>query len=138
MTTFVSNLSPLPVGKNASDSFRADIEGLRAVAVLLVVAYHAGFPGLRGGFIGVDVFFVISGFLITGILARSMQEGRYSIVGVDPRALCRIGPGNETRQDGRRDQTGDHRRVHRRLPWELPLSVQYGPGGEKVRRTERV
>lgn len=53
--------------------FRPDIEGLRAVAVIAVVLYHAGIPGLAGGFIGVDVFFVISGFLITGLLWREVQ-----------------------------------------------------------------
>ncbi|MGW3543015.1 acyltransferase family protein [Nocardia niigatensis] len=59
--------------QNASpprEGFRPDIEGLRAVAVLAVVFFHAGTPGLGGGFVGVDVFFVISGFLITGILCR--------------------------------------------------------------------
>ncbi|WP_286175238.1 acyltransferase family protein [Mycobacterium sp. DL99] len=50
--------------------FRPDIEGLRAVAVLAVVLFHAGVPGFGGGFIGVDVFFVVSGFLITGMLWR--------------------------------------------------------------------
>ena len=50
--------------------FRPDVEGLRAVAVVLVVLYHAGLPGLSGGFVGVDVFFVISGFVITGLLLR--------------------------------------------------------------------
>src|SRR5271157_1550406 len=50
--------------------FRPDIVGLRAVAVLAVVLCHAGVPGLAGGYIGVDVFFVISGFLITGLLWR--------------------------------------------------------------------
>lgn len=53
--------------------FRADIEGLRAVAVLAVVLFHAGVPGIGGGFIGVDVFFVISGFLITGLLWREVR-----------------------------------------------------------------
>jgi peptidoglycan/LPS O-acetylase OafA/YrhL len=48
--------------------FRPDIEGLRAVAVLLIVAFHASVPGVRGGFVGVDVFYVISGFLITRLL----------------------------------------------------------------------
>ncbi len=50
--------------------FRADIEGLRAIAVLAVVLFHAEVPGVGGGFVGVDVFFVISGFLITGLLWR--------------------------------------------------------------------
>ncbi|WP_310781556.1 acyltransferase family protein [Mycobacterium sp. Z3061] len=53
--------------------FRPDIEGLRAVAVVAVVLYHAGIPGIAGGYIGVDVFFVISGFLITGLLWREVQ-----------------------------------------------------------------
>jgi peptidoglycan/LPS O-acetylase OafA/YrhL len=52
--------------------FRPDIEGLRAVAVIAVVLYHAGIPGVAGGYIGVDVFFVISGFLITGLLWREV------------------------------------------------------------------
>jgi peptidoglycan/LPS O-acetylase OafA/YrhL len=54
--------------------FRPDIEGLRAVAVLAVVLFHAGVPGVGGGFIGVDVFFVISGFLITGMLWREVSS----------------------------------------------------------------
>ena len=55
-------------------SFRPDIEGLRAVAVLLVLAYHARIPGLTGGYIGVDVFFVVSGFLITGLIVRELES----------------------------------------------------------------
>lgn len=54
--------------------FRTDIEGLRAVAVIAVVLFHAGLPGVSGGFIGVDVFFVISGFLITGLLWREASS----------------------------------------------------------------
>ncbi len=54
--------------------FRPDLEGLRGVAILLVVLYHAGVPGLAGGFVGVDVFFVLSGFFITGLLVRDLAE----------------------------------------------------------------
>ena len=53
--------------------YRADVEGLRAVAILLVVAAHANLPGLQGGFVGVDVFFVLSGFLITSLLVRELE-----------------------------------------------------------------
>ena len=56
--------------RQAQTRFRPDIEGLRAVAVLAVVLFHADVPGVGGGYVGVDVFFVISGFLITGLLWR--------------------------------------------------------------------
>ena len=59
--------------RSAHKEFRPDIEGLRAVAVLAVVLFHADIPGLGGGFVGVDVFFVISGFLITGLLWREVS-----------------------------------------------------------------
>ena len=73
--------------------FRPDIEGLRAVAVLLVVFYHAGFGGLSGGYVGVDVFFVISGFVITGVLLRERaSSGRTSLVGFYGRRSRRIIP----------------------------------------------
>lgn len=54
--------------------FRPDIEGLRGLAILLVVAYHAHLTLFRGGYIGVDVFFVLSGYLMTGILARELIQ----------------------------------------------------------------
>ena len=54
--------------------FRADIEGLRAIAILLVVAYHAEVPGFQGGYVGVDVFFVISGYLITWLLISELER----------------------------------------------------------------
>jgi peptidoglycan/LPS O-acetylase OafA/YrhL len=64
---------PRAAGRHLLHSrFRQDIEGLRAVAVLAVVLYHASVPGTTGGYIGVDVFFVISGFLITGLLWREV------------------------------------------------------------------
>ncbi|MGY1864964.1 MULTISPECIES: acyltransferase family protein [Nocardia] len=58
-------------GGSDREGFRPDIEGIRAVAVAAVVLFHAGVPGVGGGFAGVDVFFVVSGFLITGILCRA-------------------------------------------------------------------
>jgi len=72
---------------------RGDIQGLRAIAILTVVAYHA-FPGaLTGGYVGVDVFFVISGFLITGILLREQSEtGRISLPGFWARRVRRLLP----------------------------------------------
>ncbi|HEX7926484.1 MAG TPA: acyltransferase family protein, partial [bacterium] len=61
-----------------TDAYRADIDGLRAVAVLAVVGSHAGVPFLGGGWVGVDIFFVISGYLITSILHRELSEDRFS------------------------------------------------------------
>lgn len=73
-------------------SYRADIDGLRALAVLPVVAFHGGIPGLPGGFTGVDVFFVISGYLLTGILMRELDDGRYTLTGFYVRRARRILP----------------------------------------------
>ena len=61
-------------------NYRSEIDGLRAVAVLPVLMFHAGIPFFAGGYVGVDVFFVISGYLITGIIAPEMAEGRFSLV----------------------------------------------------------
>src|SRR5690606_5060960 len=72
--------------------YRTDIEGLRALAVLLVIAYHYQFPGITGGFIGVDVFFVISGFVITQLLMRSMAQGTFSFADFYARRIRRLVP----------------------------------------------
>lgn len=73
--------------------YRGDIDGLRAIAVVAVILSHAGLPSLAGGFIGVDVFFVISGYLITSILLSEMKHGTYSLVGFYERRARRILPG---------------------------------------------
>ncbi|MFI5491044.1 acyltransferase family protein [Actinoplanes sp. NPDC051859] len=76
---------------------RRDIEGLRAVAVLLVVAYHCGLPVVTGGYVGVDVFFVISGFLITGLLLREARDkGTVSIPRFYARRALRLLPASAT------------------------------------------
>jgi peptidoglycan/LPS O-acetylase OafA/YrhL len=74
-------------------SFRPDIEGLRAVAILLVVAVHAGVPWLPGGFVGVDVFFVLSGYLITGLLVKEASDtGQMQLLQFYVRRLRRLLP----------------------------------------------
>lgn len=82
-----------PSAAGPSTRFRPDIEGLRAVAVVLVVLFHAGVPGIAGGYIGVDVFFVISGFLITSLLLREVREtGGLSLIDFYARRARRILP----------------------------------------------
>ena len=72
--------------------YRAEIDGLRALAVLPVILFHAGFEWVSGGFVGVDVFFVISGYLITTIIISEMAEGKFSIVNFYERRARRILP----------------------------------------------
>jgi peptidoglycan/LPS O-acetylase OafA/YrhL len=76
----------------AAGRYRPDIDGLRAVAVLPVVLYHFGVAPFGGGFVGVDIFFVISGFLITAMIHAEMRENRFSLVGFYERRVRRILP----------------------------------------------
>jgi len=82
-----------PVDPATPHVHRGDVEGLRAVAVLAVVAFHVGLPGITGGYVGVDVFFVLSGFLITGLLlAEVRRTGSVSLPGFWGRRARRILP----------------------------------------------
>ncbi|MBP1883210.1 acyltransferase family protein [Sinorhizobium mexicanum] len=72
--------------------YRRDIDGVRAIAVMSVVFCHAGVPGFSGGLVGVDVFFVVSGFLIAGILHRELAAGRFSLISFYERRARRILP----------------------------------------------
>jgi len=85
--------APADIRRVPGSRFRRDVEGLRALAVLLVLAYHAGVPGLGGGFIGVDVFLVVSGFVITQQLVREVEAtGRVSLLGFYGRRAKRLLP----------------------------------------------
>ena len=73
-------------------SYRPEIDGLRAVAIVPVVLYHAGLSWVSGGFVGVDVFFVISGYLITSIILAERRAGRFSLTNFYARRIRRIFP----------------------------------------------
>jgi peptidoglycan/LPS O-acetylase OafA/YrhL len=76
----------------ALSNYRPDIDGLRAVAVLAVVLHHLSAPLMPGGYVGVDVFFVISGYLITGIISREIEEGSFTFARFYERRARRIFP----------------------------------------------
>jgi peptidoglycan/LPS O-acetylase OafA/YrhL len=72
--------------------YRPEIDGLRAVAVIPVLLFHAGFGFISGGFAGVDVFFVISGFLITSLIHQEIRSGAFSVVAFYERRARRLAP----------------------------------------------
>jgi peptidoglycan/LPS O-acetylase OafA/YrhL len=87
----------LPSAKSATtadtkNGYRPDIDGLRAVAVLAVLAFHANPTAVRGGFVGVDIFFVISGFLISGIIFSELNSGAFTLANFYKRRIRRIFP----------------------------------------------
>ena len=89
--------SPEPLAKPAARAhrgidYRPDVDAMRAVAVLAVVGFHAFPDHFPGGFIGVDVFFVISGFLISGIILKGLREGHFSYADFYARRIRRIFP----------------------------------------------
>jgi peptidoglycan/LPS O-acetylase OafA/YrhL len=73
--------------------YRAHIDGLRAIAVLAIVIYHFGLPGLAGGYLGVDVFFTISGYLVCGMIVQDLEAGKFSLAAFYGRRVIRILPG---------------------------------------------
>ncbi len=94
----MSSPSAAPVRAPGSTSashpvFRGDIDGLRALAIVIVVGFHVGLPGFSGGFVGVDVFFVISGFLITSVLlGEQTRTGRVGLLNFWARRIRRLVP----------------------------------------------
>ncbi len=79
-------------GLTRTADYRLDIDGLRGVAIALVCLFHAEVPPFTGGFVGVDVFFVISGFVITGVLLKDLEQGRMSLRGFFIRRVRRLAP----------------------------------------------
>ena len=73
--------------------YRPEIDGLRALAVLPVIFFHAGFQSFAGGYVGVDVFFVISGYLITSLIMSEKQDGEFALGTFYERRVRRILPG---------------------------------------------
>jgi peptidoglycan/LPS O-acetylase OafA/YrhL len=85
--------SPAPEKPSSKSRFRPDIQGLRGIAVALVLLFHAGIPGFKGGFVGVDMFFVLSGYLITGNLLRELNStGRINFKEFYARRIRRLLP----------------------------------------------
>ncbi|MEP0960597.1 MAG: acyltransferase family protein [Roseobacter sp.] len=78
--------------KTSGTLYRADIDGLRALAVVPIVLFHMGVGAISGGFVGVDVFFVISGYLITSLLLRDLEDGRFSFLAFYVKRIRRLGP----------------------------------------------
>lgn len=72
--------------------YRREIDGLRALAVVPVILFHAGFEAFAGGLVGVDVFFVISGYLITALILSELDQGQFLIVHFYERRARRILP----------------------------------------------
>jgi peptidoglycan/LPS O-acetylase OafA/YrhL len=84
--------TPKGANRDSALQYRSEIDGLRTVAILPVMLFHAGFGLFQGGYVGVDVFFVISGFLITQTIAEEMERGRFTLTSFYERRARRILP----------------------------------------------
>lgn len=84
--------TPAPAAAARAAAYRADIDGLRALAVTVVVLFHTNLGSASGGFVGVDIFFVISGYLITGLIERDIRGGQFSLARFYQRRVRRLFP----------------------------------------------
>ena len=116
------SLAPAAISPMHEAGYRRDIDGLRAVAVLAVVAFHAFPTALPGGFAGVDIFFVISGYLITGVIERRIDEGSFTFADFYARRIRRISTttGKKSRHTGPSYRPPERSKaMRRRLRWRL-------------------
>lgn len=88
----VPNFAPLAVSGEIRPPYRPSIDGLRGIAIISVVLYHANARLLPGGFIGVDIFYVISGFLISSLILKELEQDRFSFADFYARRIRRIFP----------------------------------------------
>lgn len=88
----VAPVTPESMSTRSPAAYRPDIDGLRALAIIPVLLFHGGFPAFSGGFVGVDVFFVVSGFLITSLVQREIAAGAFSYVAFWERRARRLLP----------------------------------------------
>ncbi len=84
--------APLGINSKGIMKYRADIDGLRAISVIAVIFFHSGFSFLAGGYVGVDIFFVISGYLITGLVFDEIKAGTFTFVNFYQRRIARLLP----------------------------------------------
>lgn len=82
----------IPPAHGGASAYRADVDGLRAIAVIVIILFHAEIASFAGGFVGVDIFFVISGYLITRLIVADMDSGGFSIVTFYKRRVRRLFP----------------------------------------------
>ncbi|RMR09577.1 Acyltransferase 3 [Pseudomonas syringae pv. helianthi] len=92
LSSLLASSTLMGISHNPALGYRPEIDGLRALAVIPVILFHAGLPLFSGGFVGVDIFFVISGYLITSIISAQMFAGRFSLIDFYERRARRILP----------------------------------------------
>ncbi len=111
--------------EGVTSGYRPQLDGVRTIAVYLVVAFHAGLAGFAGGFIGVDIFFVLSVYLITGLLLRELEAGgRIRLSRFYARRYRRLLPAALVVWSSPRSSTWRSRRARKRSRWPETFALR--------------